>query len=144
MFTGCSADGDVLILRHPSPPKAEAEGAGEVMLFHALTRQEGGAPATFEEFLQAQAEAKAPAIAGAKYAEEECVAPKRMVTTLVRVAGRRAPLSVKTAAPVPKEKIFDVLAAVHSAQAAPPARIGDVVLADVCGTGVDILATSAV
>ena len=81
---------------------------------------------------------------GAKYAEEECVAPKRMVTTLVRVAGRRAPLSVKTAAPVPKEKIFDVLAAVHSAQAAPPARIGDVVLADVCGTGVDILATSAV
>jgi len=81
---------------------------------------------------------------GVKYATEECVAPKRMVTTLVRVGGRRAPLPVKTAAPVPKEKIFDILAAAHAACVTPPVRIGDVVVADVCGTGVDIVATSVV
>ena len=81
---------------------------------------------------------------GVEYATEECVAPKRMVTTLVRVAGRRAPLPVKTATPVPKEKIFDILAATHATHVSPPVRIGDVVVADVCGTGVDIVATSAV
>ena len=80
---------------------------------------------------------------GDAYAAEECVAPKRMVTTLVRTEGR-APLSVKTAAPIPKDKIFDVLAAVHAVRVSSPTRIGDVVLANVCGTGVDILATSVV
>jgi len=81
---------------------------------------------------------------GVAYATEEVTAPKRMVTTLVQVAGRRMPLPVKTAAPVPKEKIFDILAATHAARVSAPVRIGDVVVADVCGTGVDIVATSAV
>ena len=36
---------------------------------------------------------------GEEYAAQECVAPKRMVTTLIRVVGRRTPLSVKTARP---------------------------------------------
>jgi len=79
---------------------------------------------------------------GDTYAKQECVAPMRMVTTLVRVAGRRAPLSVKTAAPIPKDKIFAVLAAVHAVEVSAPVRIGAVIVADVCGTGVDIIATS--
>jgi len=81
---------------------------------------------------------------GIAYATEECVAPKRTVTTLVRVDGRRAPLPVKTAAPVPKGKIFETLATIHAARAKPPVRIGDVIVADVCGTGVDVVATGAV
>jgi len=81
---------------------------------------------------------------GVAYATEEVTAPKRMVTTLVRVAGRRMPLPVKTAAPIPKGKIFEALATIHAAGAAAPVKIGDVVVADVCGTGVDIVATGAV
>ena len=81
---------------------------------------------------------------GVAYATEEITAPKRMVTTLVQVAGRRAPLPVKTAAPVPKGKIFEVLATTHSARVSAPVRIGDVIVADVCGTGVDIVATGTV
>ena len=78
---------------------------------------------------------------GTEYARDECVAPKRAVTTSVFDAGRRAPLSVKTAAPVPKEKIFDVLSAVHTVRVSPPVRIGDTILENVCETGVDVLAT---
>ena len=78
---------------------------------------------------------------GAVYARQECVCPTRTVTTRVRVNGRRAPLSVKTAKPVPKERIFECLDAIHRVSVNPPVRIGDVVLADVCGTGVDVVAT---
>jgi CxxC motif-containing protein len=78
---------------------------------------------------------------GAVYARQECVCPTRMVTTLVHVAGRRAPLSVKTTRPVPKERVFDCLKAIHQSEPAAPVRIGDVIVKDVCGTGVDVVAT---
>ncbi len=81
---------------------------------------------------------------GAAYARQECVCPTRMVTSLVRVEGRRAPLSVKTARPVPKEKIFACLEALRQICVRPQVRSGDVVLKDVCGTGVDVVATMAV
>jgi len=64
-----------------------------------------------------------------------------MVTSLVRVRGRRAPLSVKTAAPIPKEKMLVCVEEIHRACVEPPVRIGDVVIRNVCGTGVDVVAT---
>ena len=79
---------------------------------------------------------------GAVYARQECVCPTRMVTSLVRVQGRQAPLSVKTTQPVPKELIFVCLAAIHKVLAIPPVRIGDVLLENVAGTGVNVVATS--
>ena len=78
---------------------------------------------------------------GAVYARQECVCPVRTVTTLVRVKGRREPLSVKTAKPVPKEMIFPCLERIHAAEVAAPVNIGDVVVFNVCGTGVDVVAT---
>jgi len=81
---------------------------------------------------------------GVVYARQECVAPMRTVTSLVRVRGRRAPLSVKTAEPVPKELIFQCLERIHGIEAVPPVRIGDVLIEDVCGTGVNVVATSAI
>ena len=78
---------------------------------------------------------------GTAYARQECVCPTRIVTSLARVQGRRAPLSVKTAQPVPKGKIFDCLERIHGVEVVPPVRIGDVIVKDVCGTGVDVVAT---
>ena len=43
-----------------------------------------------------------------------------------------------------KEKIFACLESIHGAEAVPPVRIGDVVVKDVCGTGVDVVATMEV
>ena len=78
---------------------------------------------------------------GAAYARQECVCPTRQVTTLARVRGRREPLSVKTAQPITKALIFACVEEIHRARVAPPVKIGDVVVKNVCGTGVDVVAT---
>lgn len=57
---------------------------------------------------------------GAAYAVEEATAPSRMVTGLAQVEGRLEPVSVKTASPVPKERMADVLAALRDLRALPP------------------------
>ena len=47
---------------------------------------------------------------GAQYAKDECTHPVRTVTAVVRVANRADTMvSVKTAAPIPKEHIFDLM-----------------------------------
>jgi len=79
---------------------------------------------------------------GEAYGKAELVNPTRMVTGLVRVAGMRKPLPVKTKCAVPKGKIDDVLFALHQATVQLPVAIGDVIIADVAGTGVDVVATA--
>ncbi len=79
---------------------------------------------------------------GEAYAKAEVTNPTRMVTGLVRVAGTRKPLPVKTRKPVPKPKIDAVLFALHQATVQLPVRIGDVIIPDVAETGVDIVATA--
>lgn len=81
---------------------------------------------------------------GAAYAEREAAAPERMVTAVLPVEGCLEPVSVKTASPVPKARVADVLAACLSARLAAPVAAGDVVVADACGTGVDVIATKSV
>ena len=70
------------------------------------------------------------------------VNPTRMVTGLVRVAGMRKPLPVKTRTAIPKAKIDATLFAMHQATVQLPVKIGDVIIGDVAGTGVDIVATA--
>ena len=74
---------------------------------------------------------------GEEYAVRECTNPVRTVTAAVRVANRyNTMVSVKTDAPVPKDKMMDVMAALHKVQVQAPAKIGDVVLADIFGANV--------
>ncbi len=79
---------------------------------------------------------------GETYGRSELVNPTRMVTGLVRVAGMRKPLPVKTRTPVPKGKIPDVLFALHQTTVQLPVKIGDVIIPGVAGTDVDIVATA--
>ena len=80
--------------------------------------------------------------AGEQYAREELRAPKRNITTNVRVQGGTMPmLSVKTSAPIPKGLIFDVVKVIHAQRVTAPIRLGDVILSNVCESGVDIVAT---
>ena len=78
---------------------------------------------------------------GKKYAQQECTLPLRMVTAVIPAEGSPIPLSVKTASPVPKHLISQVMAQLREARVAAPVALGQVVLKDVCGTGVDIIAT---
>ncbi len=78
---------------------------------------------------------------GLDYAKQEAVAPRRMVTAVVNVPGCEIPLSVKTASPIPKEKIFDCMKAIAAAKIEAPVKMGDIICKDVCATGVDVVAT---
>ena len=81
---------------------------------------------------------------GVTYAKQECVDPLRMVTAVVPVAGNGMPLSVKTRTPIPKKQIAACMKELAAVELTAPVAAGSVVLANVCGTGVDIIATKAV
>ena len=82
-------------------------------------------------------------IRGDKYARDEVTHPVRVVTTTVPVVGSATEkmVSVKTAGDIPKDRVFAVVRALTDVTATAPVHIGDVILADVAGTGVDIVAT---
>ena len=82
---------------------------------------------------------------GEKYAKNEAVCPKRTVTSTVAVRGGVIPrLSVKTAQDIPKDKIFDCMAAIRGVTVNAPVTIGTVILKNCVGTGVDVIATKSV
>ena len=82
---------------------------------------------------------------GKEYACKEVTNPTRIVTSTVRVTGGKlAMASVKTASDIPKGRIFDCVKALKDVEIPAPVTIGQVVLKDAAGTGVDIIATKNV
>ena len=79
---------------------------------------------------------------GDPYARSEVTDPRRMLTTLIVESGRARPLPVRTRAPIPLHLIGQALAQIHQCVVRLPVRSGEVVLADVCGTGVEVIATA--
>jgi len=78
---------------------------------------------------------------GAKYAEQECTCPMRMLTAVIPVSGSDMPLSVKTSAPVPKDMIRSIMSTLADIHVSLPVSAGDVILRDVLHSGADIIAT---
>ncbi len=79
---------------------------------------------------------------GEVYAKKEVTNPTRIVTSSVIVeGGSLAAVSVKTKEDIPKGKIFDCMKALKGVKLQAPVHIGDIVVANVAGTGVDIVAT---
>ena len=82
---------------------------------------------------------------GKAYGEKEVTNPTRIVTSTIRVKGGAEDMvSVKTKEDIPKGKIFDCVKALKGIEKEAPVKIGDVILKDVAGTGVDIVATKHV
>ncbi len=75
---------------------------------------------------------------GKKYAIDECTHPMRTVTTTARTEDGGV-VAVKTASPIPKERMFDCMAAISALVVPLPVHVGDVIAADICGS--DIVAT---
>lgn len=76
------------------------------------------------------------------YARKEVTNPTRIVTSSVRVEnGTENMVSVKTKEDVPKDKIFACIKALKGVTVKAPVSIGDVILKNAAGTGVDIIAT---
>lgn len=82
---------------------------------------------------------------GEVYARKEVTDPTRIVTSTVRVSGGSIDMvSVKTKEDIPRDKIFQCVRALKGIQIPAPVHIGDVILTNVAGTGVDIVATKNV
>lgn len=72
---------------------------------------------------------------GEEYATAEMTAPKRTVTSIVRVSNREDTMvSVKTKDPIPKEHIFDAMERIRAVAVEAPVSIGDVIIPDLFGT----------
>lgn len=81
---------------------------------------------------------------GEAYGKRELTHPTRVITSTVRCTGGIYPrCPVKTSGPIPKERVFDVVATLDSVTVTAPVRLGQVVVKDVCGTGADFVATRA-
>ena len=68
--------------------------------------------------------------------------PKRNLATSVPVRGASTKMvSVRLSAAVPREMLFPVLAEIAKLRPEAPVRRGQVLIADVLGTGADVVAT---
>ncbi|OGD28435.1 MAG: hypothetical protein A2V57_06480 [Candidatus Aminicenantes bacterium RBG_19FT_COMBO_65_30] len=82
---------------------------------------------------------------GVPFAIEEVLHPKRNLATSVPVRGTPAKMaSVRLSGPVPREFVFPILAEIAKLRPEAPVRRGQVLIADVLGTGVDVIATRTV
>lgn len=80
---------------------------------------------------------------GDAYARTEITNPMRSLTTSVKVEGGVHPVvPVKSAGPVPKDKMFDCMKEINAVSVKAPVKIGDVVIENILGLGVDIVATN--
>jgi CxxC motif-containing protein len=78
---------------------------------------------------------------GREYAINELICPKRTISTTVELIGGMHPrIPVKTNGDIPKEKIFDVMKEIDKISVKSPVKCGEVLLPNVLGTGIDIVA----
>ena len=82
---------------------------------------------------------------GITYAEAEFAHPVRILTTTVRMDGiQNDLLPVRSNKPLPKEKLFDCMEVICATTVKLPVACYDVIIPNICGTGVDIVATKTV
>ncbi len=77
---------------------------------------------------------------GEVYANTECTAPKRTITTTVAVRGGGV-VPVKTDITVPKELMFECMKEINKVCVDPDAKLGAVVIENILGTGANVITT---
>ncbi|MGE5543493.1 MAG: DUF1667 domain-containing protein [Bacillota bacterium] len=79
---------------------------------------------------------------GPPYAEKELINPTRILTTTVKIDGARiSRLPVKTDKEIPKAVVFECMKEISRIRIKAPVYSGEVVLENVAGTGVNVVAT---
>ena len=77
---------------------------------------------------------------GEEYAKTECIAPMRTITSTAAIVGGGV-VPVKTDRTIPKELMFECMAEINKARVSPDAKLGDVVIENVLGTGANVVTT---
>lgn len=84
-------------------------------------------------------------IKGAIYAKEETMEPRRILPTSVKVIGGELPLvSVRTEKAIPKKLLFEAMEVIRSLRVKAPVKRGQVLIKNLLGTGVNVIATRTV
>ena len=84
-------------------------------------------------------------VRGADFAKSEVAHPVRTLCTTVRTIYKECPvLPVRVNGSVPKERIREAMTAINRVTVDHPVGIGDVILSNLLGLGVDVIATSSV
>lgn len=82
---------------------------------------------------------------GIEYAKNEYLNPTRILPTTVRVKnGQIALVPVKTAAPIPKEKIGEAMQKLATVEVKAPIELGQVIVENIANTGIDVVATRSI
>jgi CxxC motif-containing protein len=79
---------------------------------------------------------------GKEYGINEMVNPTRVLTTTIKI--NNAPLKrlpVKTDGVIPKTKIFECMEIINKVEVSAPINMGEVIIKDILGTGVDVVAS---
>lgn len=81
---------------------------------------------------------------GITFAQEEMYNPKRTLQTTVKTTVRDYErLPVKTSDSIPKEQMFEIMKIAKAVLVDHPINVGDVVVKNVLGLGVDLVATAS-
>ncbi|TFG18521.1 MAG: DUF1667 domain-containing protein [Promethearchaeota archaeon] len=79
---------------------------------------------------------------GIQYGEDEYTAPKRTLITTVKIDGGELPvLPVRSKVAIPKEKLFKAMEVANHVTAKAPIKMGDVVIPNLLGLGVEVIAS---
>lgn len=79
---------------------------------------------------------------GEGYAIKEVTNPTRVITTTVVIENALLNrLPVKTLGEVPKEKIFECMEEINKVRVSSPIKVGDIIIKNICNTGVDIVSS---
>ena len=82
---------------------------------------------------------------GKVYAENEFISPVRILTSTAKVKNSKTPLvAVRSKTPVPKDKLFACMDEIRKLELSAPIKRGDVLIHNICDSGVDIIASGEI
>jgi len=79
---------------------------------------------------------------GLEYGKQEFLDPKRTLISTMRIEGGTLPLlPVRSNKELPKGRIFDVIEEINKKTVKAPIKMGDVIIPNILGLGVDVIAS---
>ena len=82
---------------------------------------------------------------GVEYAKAEFISPVRILTTTVKIDGNDTDLlPVRSNKPLSKEKLFECMEVIKKTSVKLPVKQYDVIIAGICGSDADIVATKTI
>lgn len=82
---------------------------------------------------------------GEIYAKNELTNPTRTLTSTVKIISKKAcRLPVKSEKPIAKNLLFNAMDEINKVTTKSPVRIGDIVIKNICNTGINIIACKTI